>query len=221
LNAILKNLRWRVGLVGAVPLCPVLAGCGDQQMADQPRYDTFEPSDFFGDRRSARQPVPGTVARGQLRDDYLFFTGRTGPGVDLGEVFGLFAGTRAPAPLADEFPEPVTKTMLERGRQRYNIFCVVCHGYTGQGNGKIVERGYTRPPSYHEKRLREAPVGHFFDVMTNGYGAMPDYRAEVPPRDRWAIAAYIRALQASHVSADELMAEEREQLPPRRQEGRR
>src|SRR5437879_4573755 len=100
-----KNPRLRVGLAVSVLLCVALAGCGDQQMADQPRYDTFKPSDFFGDRRSARMPVPGTVARGQLRDDYLFFTGRTGPGVDLGEVFGLFAGIRVEAPLADEFPE--------------------------------------------------------------------------------------------------------------------
>jgi cytochrome c553 len=216
----LKNPRLRFGLVTAALLCPALAGCGDQQMADQPSYRTFEPSDFFGDRRSAREPVPGTVARGQLRDDYLLFTGRTGPGVDFGDLFGMFPGIHIDAPLADTFPFEVTREVLERGQQRFNIFCVVCHGYTGQGNGKIVERGYVRPPSYHEKRLREAPVGHFFDVMTRGYGAMPDYRAEVPPRDRWAIAAYIRALQAREVSEDELTPEQRKQLPPRRQGGK-
>jgi mono/diheme cytochrome c family protein len=109
--------------------------------------------------------------------------------------------------------------MLERGRQRYRIFCIVCHDALGTGYGKIVERGYTAPPSFHIPRLREAPVGHFFDVVTNGYGSMPDYRQQIPPRDRWAIIAYIRALQLSqHAPLAQLPEEDRQRL--RQQQGR-
>jgi mono/diheme cytochrome c family protein len=148
-------------------------------MQDQPRLKPLRRSDFYEDGRSSRPVVPGTVARGQLRDDTYFYTGFAGK--DLG----------------DYMPFPATHEVLARGRERYNIYCAPCHSRTGDGNGMIVQRGYRRPPSYHIDRLRTSPLGHFYDVMTNGFGAMPDYAAQVQPYDRWAIAAYIRALQFS------------------------
>ncbi len=148
-------------------------------MADQPRYGPLAPSSFFGDARSARPLVPGTVARGQLRDDELFYTGR---------LNGQLAGV---------FPFPVTSEVLKRGQERFNIFCAPCHDRTGSGNGMITQRGLRHPPSYHIDRLRQAPAGHFFDVITRGFGAMPDYADRISPRDRWAVIAYIRALQLS------------------------
>ena len=151
-----------------------------QDMHDQPKYTPLRPSEFFGDGRSARPLIEGTVARGHLGDDTLFETGK-GPD-------GKFA---------DTFPFPVTKEVLERGQQRFNIYCSPCHDRLGTGNGKIVRRGYRHPPSYHIDRLRKVPNGYLFDVITNGFGAMPDYAVQVQPRDRWAIVAYIRALQLS------------------------
>ncbi len=148
-------------------------------MHDQPRYEPLEASEFFADGRSARPQVPGTVARGQLRTDLHFYTGKSGKD------------------LAASFPFPVTREVLERGRERFNIFCTPCHGQVGNGQGMVVQRGFRPPPSFHIDRLRQAPVGHFFDVMTRGLGAMPDYASRVLPRDRWAIIAYIRALQYS------------------------
>jgi hypothetical protein len=148
-------------------------------MHDQPRYKPLGPSDFFTDGRSARALVPGTVAQGDLREDTLLYTGRSGD---------------APA---NVFPFPVTRQVLQRGRERYEIFCTPCHGRTGDGRGIIVERGFRQPPSFHEDRLRQAPPGHFFDVISNGYGAMIDYASRVSAHDRWAITAYLRALQLS------------------------
>ncbi len=169
-------------------------GCR-QDMAEQPRYDPLEASTFFADGQSARPLPPGTVARGYLREDTELYTGKSGKD---------FTNT---------FPFPVTRTVLERGQERYNIFCSPCHDRTGSGNGMIVRRGYTPPPSFHQDRLREAPVGYFFDVITNGFGAMPDYAAQIPPRDRWAIVAYIRALQLSqHATLEDVPAEERAKL---------
>jgi mono/diheme cytochrome c family protein len=155
-----------------------LTGCRED-MQVQPRYNPLSKSDLFADDRSSRQLVAGTVARGQLQADKYFYTGFIGK--DPGNVM----------------PFPVTREVLERGRERYNIYCAPCHSRTGDGNGMIVQRGYRRPPSYHIDRLRKAPLGHFFDVITNGFGAMPDYDAQVQPADRWAIIAYIRALQFS------------------------
>jgi cytochrome c len=146
-------------------------------MADQPRYEPLQRSTFFGDERSARLPVPDTVARGHLDADTAFFTGKSGD-TPVGTL-----------------PFPLTRELLQRGQERFEVFCAPCHDRTGSGNGMIVQRGYRRPPSYHIDRLRQAPIGHFFDVMTHGFGSMPDYADQVPPRDRWAIAAYIRALQ--------------------------
>ncbi|PWB80509.1 MAG: quinol:cytochrome C oxidoreductase, partial [Candidatus Methylomirabilota bacterium] len=153
----------------------LLAAC-QQQMADQPRYKPLARSTFFEDERASRPLVPGTVARDQLRADEPLFTGRS-------------AGT-----LVDTFPFPVTHALIERGQERFNIFCAPCHDRTGSGQGMIVRRGFRQPPSYHIDRLRQAPVGHFFEVISDGFGAMPDYSSQILPRDRWAIIAYIRAL---------------------------
>jgi hypothetical protein len=158
------------------------AGCSGQ-MSDQPRYEPLERSSFFSDGRSARRPVAGTVARGSLREDALLHTGAEG-----GKTSG-------------RLPFPATRELLERGRERYGIHCAVCHGEAGYGDGMIVRRGFPTPPSFHDARLREAPVGHYFQVATEGFGAMMPYAARVSVRDRWAIAAYIRALQRSQYAA--------------------
>jgi hypothetical protein len=164
-----------------------LAGCTDtgieHGMENQPKVKPMAESDFFPDGRGARPQVPGTVARGHLQSDVLFYTGK---------VHGRYA---------DVFPFPVTREVLERGHERYDIFCAVCHDRVGTGNGMIVRRGFSHPPSYHTERLRDAPVGHFFDVITNGYGAMYSYNDRIPVNDRWAIIAYIRALQFSQHAA--------------------
>jgi cytochrome c553 len=166
----------------------------------QPKYLPYEPSEFFGDGRSARQPVAGTVARGQLRIDEHLYTGK----VD--------------GKLADTFPFPITANDILRGQQRYNIYCTPCHDYTGNGQGMIVKRGFQQPPSYHIDRLRKAPVGHFFDVMTNGLGVMYSYASRISPEDRWRIAAYIRALQLSEDAKIEDVPEgERSKLEAARQ----
>jgi hypothetical protein len=156
----------------------VLVGCR-QDMHDQPRFKPLAESDFYADLRSARPPVEGTVARGQLHEDSYLYSGKIGnnPG--------------------DYMPFPVTEDVLVRGRERFNIYCAPCHSRVGDGNGMIVQRGYRAPPSFHTERLRKAPLGYFFDVMTGGFGAMPDYASQIPPRDRWTIVAYIRALQLS------------------------
>ena len=157
---------------------PFSIGCR-LDMHVQPRYNPLAKSDFFADQRSARPPVPGTVARGDLRADTYFYTGK------IAETPG------------DYLPFPASDDVLARGRERYNIYCSPCHSRMGDGNGMIPQRGFRRPPSYHIERLRKAPLGYFFDVMTNGFGAMPDYASQIPPRDRWCIVAYIRALQLS------------------------
>lgn len=170
------------------------AGCR-QDMHDQPRYEPLESSRFFEDGRASRPRVEGTVARGHLELDEHFYTGQVG------------------SDYVSSFPFAVTRPVLERGRERYEIFCSPCHDRLGNGNGMIVQRGFRRPPSFHDERLLSAPPGYFFNVITNGFGAMTDYSARVPPRDRWAIAAYIRALQYSRrVSLSELSAEERRRL---------
>ena len=169
-------------------------GCR-QQMAEQPRYDPLEPSNFFPDGQSARPPVEGTVARGELRDNEVFYTGGIGTS------------------LATEFPIAVTIDVLRRGQERYNIYCTPCHDHTGSGNGMIVQRGYARPRSYHTEDVRRQPAGFFVRVMTQGFGAMPSYAAQISAGDRWAIAAYIRALQLSQNAAlADVPADQRGQL---------
>lgn len=172
------TLNLRRVLPALLALIAGTAGCR-LDMHLQPYYRPLAKSDFFADGRSARMPVDGTVARGDLREDTYFYTGKIGnnPG--------------------DYMPFPVTIDVLERGRERYNIYCTPCHGRVGDGNGFIPTRGFRRPPSFHIDRLRKVPIGYLFDVDTNGYGVMPDYAAQIAPRDRWCIAAYIRALQLS------------------------
>jgi hypothetical protein len=148
-------------------------------MHDQPRYKPLAESDFFEDGRASRPQVPGTVARGQLHTEAHLYTGKIN-----GE-------------LATTLPFPVTRAILERGRERYDIYCTPCHDRVGSGQGMIVRRGFRRPPSLHIDRLRQVPVGHFFEVMSHGFGAMLDYAAQLTPEDRWAVAAYMRALQLS------------------------
>jgi hypothetical protein len=172
-----------------------LTGCR-RDMFNQPSSRPLEKSDFFRDNNMASRPVePHTVARGQLNEDEAFYRGMVGTN------------------LVTTFPIPITREVLERGRQRFDIYCAPCHGRTGDGRGMIVQRGYPAPPSYHIDRLRQAPVGHFFDVITRGYGMMFSYAQRVAPEDRWAIAAYIRVLQASqNVPATMLTETERTQL---------
>jgi len=198
----------------AIPAC-------QQQMAEQPRYRPFEKSMFFEDQRSARAPVAGTVARGQLQTDAHLYEGRRPleprDGAEIAGFVAAWSGNPWAAltrqirwsPYADTFPLPITSAVLERGQERFNIFCAVCHDRTGSGRGMIVRRSFTAPPSFHtdlsrgfklrgmELKLRDAPVGYFFDVITHGFGAMPDHAAQVPAPDRWTIIAYIRALQLS------------------------
>jgi mono/diheme cytochrome c family protein len=209
----------RDGIVFVVLACAVV-GC-QQKMADQPSYKPLEPSGFFADRRSARPPVSGTIARGHLHADPSFYTGRRRSSDEEAARAAAAVGAAAGGPVAgavaanagnedfvDKFPFPITEQIVEHGYQRYMIYCVVCHDPLGTGHGKIVERGYTRPPSLHIERLRTVPIGHIFAVMTEGYGSMPSYTEQIPVRDRWAIAAYVRALQLSqHFPADQLPAD--------------
>src|SRR6516162_1383946 len=171
-----SKAKW-MGSLGLLAIL-ALAGCR-QDMHDQPRYKPLAESDFYEDLRSARTPVEGTVARGQLHEDAYLYSGKMGnnPG--------------------DYMPFPVTEEVLLRGRERFDIYCSPCHSRLGDGRGMIVQRGFRAPPSYHTERLRNAPLGYFFDVMTQGFGAMPEYASQIPARDRWAIVAYIRALQLS------------------------
>jgi mono/diheme cytochrome c family protein len=183
------------------------AGCR-RDMQDQPKAKPYRSSSFFKDGLSSRAPVEGTVPRGWLREDKELFTGKkstapaatsqTGPAATTPVTNASASQVAAAYPDdVDKFPFPITQEILDRGQQRFEIFCSVCHGLTGNADGMIVRRGFRKPPSYHEQRLREAPVGHFFDVVTNGWGAMPSYASQVPVQDRWAIIAYIRALQLS------------------------
>lgn len=163
-------------LTGALLI--MLCGCR-QEMYDQPRYKPLASSSFFADGRTSRPLPEGTVARGWLKEDIRLNEGKE--------------GMRLTAAL----PMPLTKELLARGQERFNIFCSPCHDRTGGGRGMVVRRGYQPPPSFHQERLRDAPVGHFFDVISNGLGAMPDYASQIEVADRWAIAAYVKALQLS------------------------
>ncbi|MEW5979150.1 MAG: cytochrome c [Acidobacteriota bacterium] len=191
------RLVFSSGLVRMMSLAVLLVSVSAcrQDMHDQPKLEALESSSFFPDGRASRPLVPGTVARGQLRNDPQLYTGK---------VNNEFV---------DSFPFPVTKEVLERGRERFNIFCTPCHDYTGNGEGMVVRRGFKQPPSFHIDRLRKAAAGYLFDVITNGFGAMQDYAAQVKVEDRWAIVAYIRALQLSqNASAADTPPEELERL---------
>jgi mono/diheme cytochrome c family protein len=174
-----------------------LAGCR-QDMHDQPKYIPLRPSDFFADGRSERPLIDGTIARGHLNDDAAYYQGKGPDGKPT-----------------NDFPFPVTKEVIQRGQNRFNIYCTPCHDRLGNGDGMIVRRGYRKPPSYHIDRLRTVPNGYIYDVISNGFGAMPDYAAQIAPRDRWAIVAYVRALQLSqNASVNDVPADARGQLQP-------
>ena len=176
-------------------LLVLAVGCR-QDMHDQPKYIPLRPSTFFDDGRSARPLPAGTVARGHLDADTAFYTGKNADGKYV-----------------DAFPFPITKEVLQRGQDRFNIYCTPCHDRLGTGNGMVVRRGFRHPPSYHIDRLRNAPNGYIFDVITNGFGAMQDYSAQVSPADRWAIVAYERALQLSeNATLNDVPPEARTQL---------
>ncbi|MEX2317054.1 MAG: cytochrome c [Pirellulales bacterium] len=179
-------------------------------MANQPRYEPLEASEAFSDGLSSRSPVPGTIARGELQLDEAYFTGKVN-----GEAVGELPNRVLEDRTMDE--------LLSRGHERFTIFCSHCHGQVGGGIGgakeleslvgMVVERGFPSPPTYHQDRLRQAPIGHFFDVISNGFGRMPAHRTLIPPEDRWAIAAYIRALQLSQLARrDQLTATDLERL---------
>jgi mono/diheme cytochrome c family protein len=168
--------------------CLALAGGCRQDMHDQPKYKPLRESEIFADKRSARPLVEGTIARGALREDAAFYTGKTGKG------------------FVSELPVKLTPQLLERGRTEFQVFCAPCHGRTGRGDGMIVRRGFKKPSSYHVDRLRQMPIGYFYDVITIGFGAMPDYAAQVAPADRWAIAAYVRTLQFSQYAPAAVVA---------------
>ena len=176
--------------------CLLLPGVGCRpDMNDQPYSKPLQRSEFFPDGMASRPVVANSVARGHLQEDEAFSTGLMGTN------------------LVETFPIPVTRELLQRGHERYDIFCSVCHGRTGEGNGLIVQRGFPAPPSFHIDRLRNAPAGHFFHVITHGYGIMYSYATPVPPADRWAIAAYIRALQLSqNATLDDVPPEPRAQM---------
>ena len=197
-RARLASGRWSRRLALGAALA---ASAGCQDMYDQPRYEPYEASTFFDDGASSRPLVAGTVPRTDPRglpdvqDRALLLTGLKGG---------------QPSPTA---PFPIDRKALERGQERYRIYCTPCHGEVGDGRGIIVQRGFTPPPSYHEERLKEAPLGHFFEVITHGHGAMYSFAARVAPQDRWKIAAYIRALQLSqNARASELPAEDQSKL---------
>jgi mono/diheme cytochrome c family protein len=174
-------------------VCALITLCGcRQEMYDQPKYQPLQKTSFFADGRASRPLVDGTVARGML-DSAAAPTGST--------------------ELVATLPVPLTRELVARGRDRFGIFCTPCHDRTGSGSGMVVRRGYRQPPSFHIDRLRDAPIGHFYDVMTRGFGVMPDYAQQIPPSDRWAIAAYVKALQLSQrAPATELPPEDRARL---------
>jgi mono/diheme cytochrome c family protein len=175
-----NTLRLARVLLAAAALM-LLSSCRED-MQNQPKFIPLRENTFYSDLRSARPQIEGTIARGQLEDDSLLYTGKVN-----GQV-------------VDQFPFAISDQDLARGRERYNIYCSPCHSQLGDGNGMIVQRGFKAPPSYYDPRLLKAPVGHFFNVMTNGWGAMGDYSAQIPVADRWRIAAYIRALQLSQTA---------------------
>ena len=191
----ISNLKFGNFLTGFLLLSTLLLLSCRQDMHDQAKYEPLEQSLFFSDKRSSREPVEGTVARGMLKDDDHLYAGKV---------------NNEPA---KRFPMELTAQIVERGQDRYNIYCAPCHDKTGQGLGMIVQRGFKQPPSFHIPRLREAPVGYYFDVITNGFGVMSSYAEQIKTEDRWAIIAYIRALQISQsATIAEVPEQERKKL---------
>lgn len=198
-----KNMRRKL-IVALCLLTFVVVGTACRyDMQDQPRYKAYKQSDFFSDGKSMRDLPEGTVARGNLQDNKALYTGKkenADPNAQVESTTDPKTGNTLVSSFpndVEEFPIPVTKELLDRGEQRYKVFCIVCHGPVGKGDGMVVRRGYPAPPTYHDDRLRNAPVGHFYDVIANGWGKMNSYSSQIPVADRWAIVAYIRALQIS------------------------
>jgi mono/diheme cytochrome c family protein len=190
-----RPVRVGVALAALLLAALTLPACR-QDMHDQPRFIPLRPSGFFDDGRSQRPLIEGTVPRGHLNDDLALYTGKDAAGKPL-----------------DTFPFPVTRDVVDRGQERFNVYCSPCHDRTGSGDGMVVRRGFRHPPSYHTGQIRSLANGFIFDVITNGFGAMPDYAAQISARDRWAIVAYVRALQLSqHASIADLPAEDRGKL---------
>ncbi len=189
-----REIRRAALLLFSFAFCLSFAACA-QQMSREPKFKPLEPTSFFKNNASARPVVPGTVARDYRKEDASLSV------VKSGDAY------------TNDFPFPVTRELIERGRERYNINCAVCHSYTGDGDGMIVRRGFSPPPSFHADIVRRQPVGFYFDVITNGYGAMGRYGYQVTARDRWAIIAYIRALQLSrNATLDDVPPKERGRL---------
>jgi mono/diheme cytochrome c family protein len=207
-NVVRRTAGRRTIALTMVAIALQLSGC-QQKMADQPSYRPLEASRFFADGRSARPQVPGTVSQGPLQTGQLLFTGRTGAANTASSSAGSTLGGKPLENYSTQLPFSLTAAELQRGQQRFTIYCAVCHGTTGHGDGSVVLRGYTRPPSYItddsrglqrrgiQMSLRDVPIGYLFEVVSKGYGAMADYSAQVPAHDRWDIVAYIRALQFS------------------------
>lgn len=186
----LLNKIKKISLLGIIGAAALVGGCR-YDMQDQPRLKAFKESDYFNNRMGSRPLIEGTVPRGFLREDKALYTGKL--------TNGTSGNTLYPNAVT-EFPVPVTPELVARGEERYKVFCTVCHGPFGDGDGMIVRRGYSKPTSYHDPKLVNAPVGHFYDVITNGWGRMSSYASQIPVTDRWAIAAYIRTLQATRPS---------------------
>jgi mono/diheme cytochrome c family protein len=211
-----------------------MTACGPQKMASQAKYIPLRSTNFFEDGKSERPLVEGTVPRGFERTDTAFYTGKTSQGStqaaapsasavgaqssassQAAAIAANLASNVSPSSSGDvtAFPIEVTPAVFKRGQERFNIYCAPCHGMLGYGDGMVVRRGFRQPPSYHQDRLRQAPVGHFFDVITNGFGAMSDYAQQITPMDRWAIIAYIRGLQTSqNAKIDDVPPDQRGKL---------
>jgi mono/diheme cytochrome c family protein len=202
------------GILLLTVCCLLFASACRRDMQDQPKMKPFRSSTFFRDGLSSRPQIEGTVARGFLKEDTEFFTGKRAGRSGAGSSPQASQSPAGPQPAAsgtgataqgaaaypddiETFPIAITKDVVVRGKERYEIFCSACHGLTGSGDGMIVRRGFRRAASFNDDRLRQAPVGHYFDAITNGWGAMPSYAPQISPQDRWAIIAYIRALQLS------------------------
>ncbi len=189
-------MRKLLFLITVVGLAGIVTGCTND-MKDQPKYKPYHESKFFPDKRSERPLIDGVVARGYLNEDSVFYEGKTADGK-----------------LVKQIPVPLTAELLKRGQERYNIYCIVCHGASGMGDGMVIRRGFKPvPPTFHSDKLRDIEDGHFFDVISHGFGVMQDYSMQIQPADRWAITAYIRALQLSQNTPEtELSAFDKQQL---------
>lgn len=212
-SGVARDWRIRTFAFCVLPFAFFLSACRSD-MQDQPKMKPYRSTTFYSDGLSSRPPVEGTVARGFLKSDTEFFTGKKAgraaaatagsqtTAANAGGTTSALTGAAAYPDDVETFPLTITKEIVTRGKERYEIFCSACHGLSGNGDGMIVRRGFRRAASFNDDRLRQAPVGHFFDAITNGWGAMPAYAVQIPAEDRWAIVAYIRALQLSQQKVD-------------------